>query len=156
MKTYTVRFAHLEEIPIPKVGNIIFRGDKVGRMGSSGQSTANHLHIDVVEGLINKIIRLKEIGYELENSYIPNIEQLNHFINEELFGIDPVITTYFYDPEYKIKYGKNHPGYDLVPKDRHKTNEHFNIYWNIPVTGIILDVDFDAGYGNYILIGFEA
>ena len=154
MKRYTVRFAHLKETPIPKVGDIIYRGDKVGRMGSTGQSTANHLHIDVIETLQNKIIRLKEIGYEKEK-YKPNIEQLNYFIDDELFGIKPIITTYFYDPEYKVKYKKDHPGYDLIPIDRHDTDEHFNIYWNRSKTGIILDVNFDAGYGNYILIGFE-
>ena len=155
MKTYTVRFAHLEEIPIPKVGDIIFRGDKVGRMGSTGKSTANHLHIDVIETLQNKIIRLDEIGYEENKAYLPNIKQLNYFIDNELFGIDPVITTYFYDPQYKIDWGKDHPGYDVVPIDRHNTDEHFSIYWNRSKTGIILAKGFDNGYGNYILIGFE-
>ena len=163
MKTYTVRFAHLEEIPIPKVGDIIFQGDKVGRMGSTGKSTANHLHIDVVEGLVNRIIRLKEIGYEESKAYLPNIEQLNHFIDDELFGIKPLITTYFYDPQYKIDWDKDHPGYDVVPIDRLEKDrytdlkkEHYNVYWNRSKTGVILAVGFDEGYGNYILIGFEA
>ena len=155
MKTYTVRFAHLEEIPIPNVGDIIFRGDKVGRMGNTGKSTADHVHMDVVEGLVNRIIRLKEIGYEEEKAYLPNIEQLNYFIDDELFGIDPVITTYFYDPQYKIDWNKDHPGYDLVPFD-YDTQDHYNIYWNRTKTGVILAKGFDNGYGNYILIGFEA
>ena len=155
MKTFTVRFAHLVEIPIPKIGDVIFRGDKVGRMGSSGQSSANHLHIDVVESLVDRIIRLEEIGYESDKIYQPNIRQLNYFIDDELFDIKPVITTYFYDPEYKVTRGKNHPGYDLVPEDRLKTSDHFNIYWNRSRTGVILDVGYDKGYGNYILIGFE-
>ena len=154
MKTYTVRFAHLEEIPIPKPGDIIFRGDKVGRMGNTGKSTAAHLHIDVVETLVNRIIRLKDIGYEEGKAYQPNIEQLNYFIDDELFGIDPVITTYFYDPKYIIDWNKNHPGYDLVPSD-YDTMDHYNIYWNRSKTGIILAVGCDNGYGNYILIGFE-
>lgn len=156
MNVYTVRFAHLEEIPIPEVRDIIFRGDKVGKMGNTGQSTANHLHIDVIATLQNKIIRLSEIGYEKEKTYLPNIEQLNYFIDDELFGIKPIITTYFYDPAYKIKYKKDHPGYDIIPIDRHDTDEHFNIYWNRSKTGVILAKGFDAGYGNYILIGFEA
>lgn len=155
MKAYTVRFAHLEEIPIPLAGDIIFRGDKVGRMGNTGNSTANHLHIDVVEGLVNRIIWLKDIGYEEGKAYSPNIEQLNHFIDDELFGIKPVITTYFYDPQYKIDWNRDHPGYDLIPIDRHDTDEHFSIYWNRSKTGIILAKGFDKGYGNYILIGFE-
>lgn len=154
MKTYTVRFAHLEEIPIPLTGDVIFRGDKVGRMGNTGKSTAAHLHIDVIEGLIDHIVRLKDIGYETENEYMPNIVQLNHFLDSELFGIKPIITTYFYDPDYKVKYGKNHPCYDIIPSD-YKIKDHYNIYWNRSKTGIILSKGFDNGYGNYMLIGFE-
>ena len=155
MNTYTVRFAHLEELPIAKKSDVIFRGDKVGRMGSTGKSTLNHLHIDVIESLIDHIVRLKEIGYEPEKAYCPNIEQLNYFIDKELFGINPIITTYFYDPAYKIKWKKDHPAYDLIPIDRHDTNEHFSIYWNRSKIGVILNSGFDDGYGFYILIGFE-
>jgi len=156
MNAYTVRFAHLAEPPIPKVGDIIFEGDKVGLMGNTGKSTANHLHIDVIETLQNKIIRLKEIGYEEGKLYLPNIQQLNYFIDEELFGIKPVIITSFYDPFYRPEYKKDHPAYDVVPEDRHETKDHFSIYWNRTKTGVILANSFDSGYGNYILIGFEA
>ena len=51
MKTYTVRFAHLQELPIAKIADVIFPGDKVGKMGTTGQSKFPHLHIDVIEGL---------------------------------------------------------------------------------------------------------
>ena len=156
MKTFTVRYGHLKESPIAKKGDIIFRGYKVGIMGSTGQSKHNHLHIDLIEGFINHIVRLDNIGYEDEFSYKPNIKQLNYFIDEELFGIKPVITTPFYDPEYERLFDKHHPGYDVVPKDRHETQDHFSIYWNRSKSGIILDKGFDKnGYGNYILIGFE-
>jgi len=155
MKSYTVRFAHLQELPIPKLGDVIFPGDKVGRMGTTGQSKFPHLHIDVVEGLQDKIIRLSKIGYEREHIYKPNIKQLNYFIDDELFGIKPVITTAYYDPEYKVKYKKDHPGYDIVPENRHRTKDNYNIYWNRSKTGIMLAKDFDDGYGFYILIGFE-
>jgi len=156
MDSYTVRFAHLKEEPIAKIGNVIFQGDKVGTMGSTGASKFNHLHIDVIEGLIKKIVRLEEIGYEDNYSYQPNIKQLNYFIDDELFGIKPVITTPFYDPGYEILFNNHHPAYDIVPKDRHETYEHFSIYWNRSKSGVILDKGFDVGYGNYILIGFEA
>ena len=157
MKNYTVRFAHLKESPIPIPGDVIFQGDKVGTMGSTGESKHNHLHIDVIEGLIKRIVRLHDIGYEEGKAFLPNIRQLNYFIDNELFGIRPVITTHFYDPEYKKMYEKDHPAYDLVPADRHVTEEHFNIYWNRTKTGIILNKGFDEnGYGYFILIGFEA
>ena len=113
------------------------------------------LQFPELKTLINRIIRLKEIGYEEGKSYLPNIEQLNYFIDDELFGIDPVITTYFYDPKYKIDWNKDHPCYDVVPSD-YDTQDHYSIYWNRSKTGVILAKGFDNGYGNYILIGFEA
>lgn len=155
MKTYTVRYGHLEALPEYKKSDVIFRGDKIGRMGTTGQSQHKHLHIDVIESLIDRIIRLKDIGYE-DESYRPNIEQLNYFIDSELFDTQIYITTYFYDPDYKKLFGKDHPGYDVVPKDRHETRKHFDIFWNRSKSGIVLDVGFDeVGYGNYILVGFE-
>ena len=156
-KPYTCRHGHLESLPDWKVGDLIFQGDKIGRMGTSGQSVFPHDHIDVIEGHINKIIRLKKIGYEPEHIYKPNIKQLNFFIDYELFKFEIVITTPFYDPEYKILWKKDHPAYDVVPKDRKKTKDHFDIYWNRSKTGVILGLGFDdGGYGYYILIGFEA
>ena len=156
MKTFTARFAHLAELPSQKQGDIIYPREKVGRMGTTGQSRHNHLHIDVIESFIHKIVRLEEIGYEFGKSYAPNIRQLNYFIDNDLFNIMPVITTYFYDPDYKAVYNKDHPAYDLVPIDRHETDKHFDIFWNRSMSGIVLKTGFDPiGYGYYILIGFE-
>jgi len=154
---FTVRFAHLESLPNYKKNDVIFRGDKIGRMGTTGQSKIDHLHIDAIEGLIDKIVRLKDIGYEEGKLYKPNIKQLNYFIDSELFNHQIHITTPFYDPEYKKTFKKDHPAYDVVPKDRKKTNKHFDIFWNRSKSGIVLSVGFDiGGYGNYILIGFES
>ena len=153
---YTVRYAHLKEAPELKEGDSVSRGDKIGTMGSTGQSKFNHLHMDCVKGFVDKLIRLSEIGYGKEG-YTPDIIQLNYFVDSELFNFEPVITTYFYEPGYKTTYGKNHPGYDIVPGDRHKTADHFSIYWNRSKIGTVLKTGYDAvGYGNYILIGFEA
>ena len=156
MKPYTVRYAHLETLPEYLLGDIVNQGDKIGRMGTTGQSKHNHLHIDVVHGYITKILRLNQIGYEPQDVYKPSIKQLNFFIDKGLFKAKPVITTHFYDPEYKELFGKDHPAYDLVPEDRHSTDKHFDIFWNRRKEGVILAKDFDGGYGNYVLIGFEA
>ena len=154
---YTVRFAHLERVYSLIEGDSISKGMLIGRMGSSGQSKKPHLHIDVIEGLVTKLVHLQKIGYEPEKSYIPNIRQLNYFIDEGLFKFDFVITTPFYDPGYKILRKKDHPGYDVVPKDRHRTKKHFDIFWNRSKKGTVLKVGYDKkGYGNYILIGYEA
>ncbi len=152
---YTVRYAHLKELPNIKIGQILKSGDKLGIMGNTGFSKGAHLHIDLVEGLIYHLIRMSQIGYDKE--YIPNIKQLNYFIDKDLFNIEPVITSFFYDPEYKKLFGKDHPGYDVVPSDRLETKKHYGIYWNRSKEGKVLSVGYDTkGYGNYILVGFEA
>lgn len=43
---YTTRFAHLSEIGV-KPGQVVHRGDFIGRVGSTGKSTGPHLHYEV-------------------------------------------------------------------------------------------------------------
>lgn len=155
MMLYTVRYAHLYEPPDLEIGVNVHQDDLVGTMGTSGQSKHNHLHIDVVEGFQNKVYRLKDMGED--KKYIPNERQLNYFNDKELFHIKPVTTTPYMSTSYRERFGKDHPALDLVPIDRHKTNDHFKIYWNRTKIGVVLKVGFDKnGYGNYIMIGFEA
>ena len=150
---YTVRFAHLQEPPKWKIGDKITRGNMIGIMGNTGQSTAAHLHIDCVVGEINKPFKLCDIG----TRYAPDQKQLDYFIDDELFGVKPVITTKFLDPEYKQTFGKDHPAYDVVPVDRHERNAHKNIYWNRSYVGTIsLIVNQPNGYGHCVYITFDS
>lgn len=43
---YVTAFAHLDSIDV-KQGQIVTRGEQIGRMGSSGRSTGSHLHYEV-------------------------------------------------------------------------------------------------------------
>ncbi len=150
---YTVRFAHLESKPKWKVGEVLTRGDIVGIMGTTGQSTALHLHIDCVEGEQKQPYKLIDLS---NGNKVSSSHQLFFFIDKELFGVDPVITTEYNDTEYLKTYGKLHRGYDLVPSDRHQTREHYAIHWNRSKEGIVsLVVDDPKGYGNCIYITFE-
>ncbi len=154
MKKYTFRAGHLLEEPDFRTGEQIVFGNCIGTMGTSGQSKFNHLHMDVVEGYVNKIIRLSEIGED--KKYTPSEKQLNFFVDEDLFKIVPFVTTPYLDPDYKEFYGKDHHAIDIVPIDRHSTKKHFPIYWNRSKLGHVLSTGYDkGGYGNYILIGFE-
>lgn len=159
MNKFTVRHAHLYKKSPLQEGQIITYGQLIGIMGSSGQSKHNHLHTDCIHGHINKIVRLKDIVDDREDSnkkYKSNEKQLMYFIDEDLFKIKPHITTTYMEDEYKILFNKDHPAIDCVPIDRHKTNEHYSIYWNRSKPGTVLKTGFDKnGYGYYILIGFE-
>ena len=151
---YTVRYAHLYAPSDLELGVEVHEDDLIGTMGTSGQSRHNHLHIDVVNGFQNKVYRLKEMGKG--KRYTPNEKQLNYFNDEALFHIEPVVTTEYMSESYKEFFGKDHPALDIVPKDRHRSNDHFKIYWNRTKIGIVLKKGYDKkGYGNYIMIGFE-
>jgi murein DD-endopeptidase MepM/ murein hydrolase activator NlpD len=150
---HTVRFAHLAEKPNWHTGDIIKTGNVIGIMGTSGQSNAKHLHIDCAECEQTKTFVL--VDYSNGNK-VASKEQLDYFIDDELFGIEPVITTQYDDPEYRKTYGKWHKGYDVVPEDRHETEKHFAIHWNRSMQGKVSLVGFDQnGYGNFIYITFE-
>jgi len=151
--TYTVRFCHLIERPKLAVGEIVKPGDKIGTMGSSGQSTAIHLHIDCTEGKHSTAYTLAEME---QGHPAPSPRQLNHFIDADLFGIEPFITSYYADPEYQRALLKVHCGYDVVPVDRHKTTAHHVIRWNRSMPGIVTRVGLDPkGYGHHVYIAFE-
>jgi len=78
-------------------------------------------------------------------------------VDEELFRVKPIVTTYYADPEYYAARAKIHCGFDLVPEDRHATVEHFKIHWNRSMPGRVVKVMAnDPGYGNCVMITFEA
>lgn len=148
MAYYTVRFAHLRYPVTYQENEVILRGNVVGVMGSTGQSTGDHLHIDVVRGRVPHMYRLLDIDCgRLE----PDFRQLAFFIDEELGGPFRV-TTHPYDYRYKMSGGKwkAHPGYDLVFE-----TDPPKIYWNRSMPGEILKRGFDQGYGNFVQIGFQ-
>lgn len=151
---YTVRFAHLENAPTWKVGDHIKYGDIIGKMGTSGQSTARHLHIDCVEGHQVGRYQLKDIEDDSPKS---SPRQLNYFIDADLFKQPIVITTHYADAEYQQMFKKVHYGYDVVPGNRHNNDASLLIYWNRSAAGTVLRVDYDEkGYGNCIYIGFDS
>ena len=41
-------YAHLDSLSV-KEGNIVERGDRVGRMGDSGRATGVHLHFELIK-----------------------------------------------------------------------------------------------------------
>jgi hypothetical protein len=152
--TYTVRFAHMDKAPAWKEGDHLTEGDTVGIMGTSGQSTAIHLHIDCVAGKQTEHFLLSDMA---NGKQMPNKRQLDYFIDAGLFGVLPVITTAYADPDYTKQFGKIHYAYDVVPVDRKKTKDHYEIKWNRSKTGLVTLVEYDPhGYGHCIYIAFDA
>ncbi|MDX1285261.1 MAG: M23 family metallopeptidase [Draconibacterium sp.] len=143
---YTVRYAHLEEIPKKKKGDFIHSGDLIGIMGETGKCYGAHLHIDCVEGFIPVPWRLSQME---SGEVTPNFTQLNYFIDEALFRGKYKVTSHIFDHKYKEKFKKNHPAYDVIPLEG-----KFKIYWNRSKNGTVLSTGYDPGYGNYIHIGF--
>ena len=151
---YTVRFAHLSYINNLIEGDIIRRGHIIGRMGNTGSSDGAHLHLDVVEGEQDDRYTLADISTGKKTS---DAKQATLFIDRELFGVEPEITTFYSDPRYLVKYGKYHFGYDVVPTNRKFTEDNYRIAWNRSPNGRVTKIlTNDPGYGNCVMITFEA
>ena len=150
----TARFAHLETLPHWKAGDTIQQNFLVGRMGSSGQSTGAHLHLDLTVGENAGMYSLQDI--EEGKPQAGPLKQLMFFLDDELFTVPLVITTAYAELEYYRLTRKVHHGFDVVPEDRRTTRAHYDIHWNRSMPGRVIRVSNDPyGYGYHINIAFE-
>jgi hypothetical protein len=83
--------------------------------------------------------------------------ELLRFLNDRLFGIYPLVTTGFDDPDYLALYKKRHMGLDVVPEDRKSmAKAHYTLKWPLDVPGRVMAIyDRDPGYGYAVLIAYE-
>ena len=153
---YSVRYAHMNEASPLEIGDSISYGDFIGVMGTTGQSKWPHTHLDLVKGFVKIIIRLSEIGPF--KKYKPCKKQLDYFLDDDLYRCKLEITTPYLDKGYEKTFKKKHHAYDLVPKDRHTSKEHFNMYWNrnkVKNTEVLINTFDKNGYGYVVAIGYE-
>lgn len=150
--TYTVRFAHLHDTTLMP-GQVVRHGEAIGVMGNTGASAGAHLHLDVIKSVRSGRYNLEDMANDNPE---PAAKQAMLFIDTDLFGVDPEITTGYADPAYYKARGKTHFGFDVVPKDRHETKAHYTIRWNRSVPGRVVKVmENDPGYGNCVQISYE-
>jgi len=157
---YTVRFCHLEKPSKLEIGQNVKTGDLIGRMGNSGTSLI-HLHLDIVEGWHPEVYRLVDIL-----NYITDLQVICMlyfiFLSDDLFKTPLHVTSHFGTIDYghyasngKIDKWVFHPAYDVVPENRQKTNNNYNIYWPAMIAAEVLSKGIDGAYGNYVNIRFE-
>jgi murein DD-endopeptidase MepM/ murein hydrolase activator NlpD len=125
-------------------------------MGSTGASSANHLHIDLVQTADESVYHLGDI-MENVSDLKKLLLQYHYFLDSDLFKYKLHITSFFGDPDYLDSNGiwKFHPAYDVVPENRHVTKANFDIHWNRTANGVVLSTGFDKAYGNYINIAYK-
>jgi hypothetical protein len=128
-------------------------GTKIGIMDGKG-GVPKHVHVDIGLG-INRVQNLTK----LTTGEIEADEKLVYeFCNWNLFRFEPVITTYFMEPGYKEGPGKGikeHPALDIVPEDRHETDEHFDIYWPLDCDFEVISVGEYSDGTTYMIVWFE-
>jgi murein DD-endopeptidase MepM/ murein hydrolase activator NlpD len=153
---YTARYCHMAGPTPLERDEPVKRGDQIGIMGSTGQSNAPHLHFDLIQGVRDDVYRMHEINEHIKNLH-DLMEQYHYFIDDELFGgVPPVVTSSFGDPGYLIRdQWKYHPGYDLVPKNRHQTKANYAMWWNRSTEGRVIACGKDAAYGYYVNIVYR-
>lgn len=156
-----VRFCHLAERPDFNVGDKIKRGQKIGRMGSTGKSTAPHCHMDIVQKAPVKFVhRLEDIPGLIEDLPIL-MQQYRYFLvdeDNELFGGVPVVvTSSFGDPQYpSLDDWELHLAMDIVPEDRHrKPGLHFDMFWPRTPEGTCFFCGWDDAYGWIVGFSYE-
>lgn len=52
-KIYTTVYAHMHTTPYVSVGDVVYQGQQIGTMGTTGNSTGPHLHFELYEGYYN-------------------------------------------------------------------------------------------------------
>lgn len=152
MKRWTSLWGHMEEESPLKIGQLVYPGDYIGHMGSSGKSTANHCHLGLISGIRSFLFKMKDVEVSEEL-----IQQLGYFVEDEaIFHVETHITSYFGDPIYRKRFGVFHKGYDIVPIDRFQTEDHFGMHWPRTKTGQVMNIGYDKeGYGHYVLISYS-
>jgi|TARA_R100000501_G_C2588456_1_gene89294 hypothetical protein len=149
------RFAHLDSFEVGvKVGLKVKRGELIGRCGSTGASTASHLHWDIFK---NKPRRWGEYvsgmtKTEVKGLYVDPSEYASSKDNI------PMKWDHFgYSYLSKIK-GSNkgyHPGWDL---NYGASWDDYKAEITSPVNGTVVYIGHDGeagGWGNYLLIKEE-
>ena len=148
--TYYALYAHLKRRPKWNSGDMIGRGEIIGTMGNTGQSTGPHLHFGLVQKDPGGLFRLNQVN-DLITELPALMLQYNYYIDDELFNCKPIITTSFGDPTYDLPDWKLHLAFDLVPKDKSKPW----IKQNRSKKTTCYEVGDDHAYGHYIITKVE-
>ncbi len=67
--TYSTLYAHMVETPCVSAGQYVKRGNKIGKVGTTGNSQGNHLHLELWQGsnvnnsVANKATRINPANY---------------------------------------------------------------------------------------------
>ena len=145
----TVRLLH-QEINYQPKGFKGVKGDLMCRAGKTG-TVLIHSHIEIGKG------KHQQMSLALLNSGAiePDKELLYKFVNDDLFGVRPHISTHFLESFYEGIYGRKHPALDAVPFNRHFTTANFDMYWPFDCGFEVSDVGTYNDGSKYMILWFK-
>lgn len=154
------RIAHLKEIYID-VGQKINPGDKLGKMGNTGESDGAHFHVDswIVEDWMPWDYMPRVLDFE-SGKIIAAPEHTEFLVgfgmDEGFLGCKPRITMYYHDSRYTRLRKKRHWGTDLIPSVTAKNVCRWNRSKDANCIYAGPDKpDLSRGYGNVIILEMD-
>lgn len=139
-ETFITKYAHMKYTPLVSVGQTVSQGQVIGEMGSTGDSTGQHLHFEILRGTTNmwaaSTHAVNPLNY-IDNDYNPPSDPTYHTYDgswawiriDSASGADKV--NLFGHPGYGLLTNKANNGSAYKVYDKQKSDVDGRYYYNI-------------------------
>jgi murein DD-endopeptidase MepM/ murein hydrolase activator NlpD len=154
------RFAHLKDTPIVNIGDWVLRGQLIGFVGSTGNSTGPHLHYDIMEAATRPASYTSYIyGWKKEQvkakyhnpaPYLKNGLPMENTFPKNGYGYLEWTGSHFH-PGIDLN-GVNDLGKPVYSPVEGRVVHILGTTWYRNAVGKWLSKDYNSGWGNLVVI----
>lgn len=167
MADYSVLMGHFKELNKNlKVGSVLEEGDLIGIMGSTGNSTGNHVHVTAAKGRVSRAFYRADYN---NGSIVPLEAETNSFKSNKLFyhkgTYVPALVSYsdYYKSNndfYQWRGDRYHFGVDLITSNSYLDANRPEVRWPKKVKATVIAMGDDRnvtslGYGWWIVLHYS-